>query len=125
MKILGLITNVEEYHKIYNHVWRKSQESKLYIDEKRHYSVEEIHQKEFASNKHKKLIVLNYIEHFLVLISTFTWCILISAIASLVAITIGITSYSMRSKICKITVEIKEYKSIIKKKKKSMTKFYY
>ena len=23
LKILGLITNVEEYQKIYNHVWRK------------------------------------------------------------------------------------------------------
>ena len=61
---------------------------------------------------------MNYIEHFLILISTVTGCVLISAFASLVAITIGITSYSIRSKICKITVEIKEYKSIIKKKKK-------
>ena len=61
---------------------------------------------------------MNYIEHFLILISTVTGCVLISAFASLVAITIGITSYSIRSKIRKITVEIKEYKSIIKKKKK-------
>ena len=61
---------------------------------------------------------MNYIEHFLILISIVTGCVLISAFASLVAITIGITSYSIRSKICKITVEIKEYKSIIKKKKK-------
>ena len=61
---------------------------------------------------------MNYIEHFLILISTVTGCVLISAFASLVAITIGITSYSIKSKICKITVEIKEYKSIIKKKKK-------
>ena len=61
---------------------------------------------------------MNYIEHFLILISTVTGCVLISAFASLVAITIEITSYSIRSKICKITVEIKGYKSIIKKKKK-------
>ena len=45
------------------------------------------------SKKHEKACgVLNYIEHLLILISTVTGCISISAFASLVAIPIGSTS---------------------------------
>ena len=36
--------------------------------------------------------VLNYIEHFLILVSPVTGCISISAFASLIGISIGITS---------------------------------
>ena len=46
----------------------------------------------------------------------------ISALASLVGIPIGITSSAVRLKICAITAGIKNYKSIIKKKQKSMIK---
>ena len=42
----------------------------------------------------------------------------ISALASLIAIPIGITSYAIGLKICAITAGIKKYKSIIKNKKK-------
>ena len=46
----------------------------------------------------------------------------ISAFASLVGIPIGITSSSIGLKICVITAGIKQYKSIIKKKKKKRDK---
>ena len=51
-----------------------------------------------------------------------TGCVSISAFASLVGIPIGITSSSIGLKICAITVGIKKYKSIIKKKKKKHDK---
>ena len=67
------------------------------------------------SKKHKKVCTtLNYIEHFLILASTVTGSISISAFASLVGIPIGITSSAIRLKICAITAGIKKYKSIIK-----------
>ena len=54
----------------------------------------------------------------LILISTVTGCVSISAIDSLVGIPLGITSSAIGLKICVITARIKNYKSIIKKKKK-------
>ena len=75
------------------------------------------------SKKHKKVCTtLNYIEHFLILASTITGCISISAFASLIGILIGITSSAIGLKICAITAGIKKYKSIIKKKKKKHDK---
>ena len=75
------------------------------------------------SRKHKKVCTtLNYIEHFLILASTITGCISISAFASLIGIPIGITSSAIGLKICAITAGIKKYKSIIKKKKKKHDK---
>ena len=75
------------------------------------------------SKKHKKVRwVLNYIEHSLIVISTITGCVSISAFASLVGIAIGITSSAIELKICVITAGIKKYKSIIKKKKKKHDK---
>ena len=45
------------------------------------------------SKKHKKVCAnLNYVEHFLILASTITDCISISAFASLLGIPVGITS---------------------------------
>ena len=72
--------------------------------------IEEIKQNEFMSKKHKKAYTyLNYIEHFLILASTITGYISISAIASLVGIPIAITSSAIRLKICAITTGIKNY----------------
>ena len=69
------------------------------------------------SKKHKKVCkVLNYIEHLLIVIFTITGCVFISAFASLVAISIGIMSSAIGVKIWIITVEVKKYKSINKKK---------
>ena len=68
------------------------------------------------SEKHKKTWrYLNYVEHLLILVSTITDCVPISAFASLVAIPVGIASSVVGLNICAIT---KKYKSIIKKKKK-------
>ena len=45
------------------------------------------------SKKHKEICtILNYTEHFLILSSTITWCVSISASASLVGVSVGITS---------------------------------
>ena len=63
------------------------------------------------SKKHKKSCrVLNYINHILIVISTITGCILISAFSSLVGIPIGVTSSAIGLKISAITVGIKTYK---------------
>ena len=48
-------------------------------------------------------MTLNYIKHVLILASTFTGSILISAFNSLVSIPIGITSSAIGLKICAIT----------------------
>ena len=60
---------------------------------------------------------MNYIDHLLIVISTITGCVSISVFPSLVAIPIGIRSSAIGLKICAITAGIKNYKSIIKKKK--------
>ena len=70
------------------------------------------------SKKHKKICTtVNYIEHFLILASTITGCFSISAFASLVGTPVGIMSSAIGLKICAITARIKNYMSIIKKKK--------
>ena len=75
------------------------------------------------SKKHKKVCrILNYIHHLLIVISTITECVSISAFASLVGIPIEITSSAIGLKICAITARIKKYKTIIKKKKKKHDK---
>ena len=61
---------------------------------------------------------MKYIDHSLIIISTITGCVSISAFASLVSIPIGNTSPATGLKICVITAGIKEYKSINKNKKK-------
>ena len=79
-----------------------SQEFRLKnIDEKRNYLIEKINQNKLTSKNHKKVFTtLNYIEHFLILGSTITGCVSISAFASLVGILIGITSSALGLKIC-------------------------
>ena len=65
----------------------------------------------------KVCTTLNYIEHFLNLASTISGCISISDFSSSVDIPIGITSSAIGLKVSAITAEIKNYNSIIKKKK--------
>ena len=75
------------------------------------------------SKKHKNACrVLNYNDHLLIVISTITGCVSISAFASLVGILIETTSSAIGLKICAITAGIKKYKSIIRKKKKKFDK---
>ena len=62
------------------------------------------------SKKHKKsCTTLDYIEHFLILASSIIESISISAFASTIVITIGITSSLIGLKICAITAGIKKY----------------
>ena len=70
------------------------------IDKTRNYSVEEMKQIELISKKHKKICnILQYSEHLLVLASTNTGCVSISAFASLVGIPVGIASSAITIKI--------------------------
>ena len=93
------------------------------IEEIRNYLIEEINRNELMSKKHKKICrVINYIDHSLIVISTTTGCISISAFASLVGIPIEITSSAIELKICVITAGIKKYKSINKKDKRKHDK---
>ena len=88
------------------------------IDEIRKYLMEEINWNELRSNKRKTIWrALNYIDHTLIIISTITGCVSISAFVSLVGITIGSTSSETELEICIITAGIKNYKSVNKKKK--------
>ena len=61
-------------------------------------------------------------KQLLILASTVTGCVSISAFASLVTIPVGIASFAVVMKICAITSGIKKYKSIIKKRKKKHEK---
>ena len=101
-----------------------SQEFRLKnIDETKNCFLEEIKKNEITGKKHKKVCTtLNYIKHFLILASTITGCISISAFASLIGIPIRIISFPIGLKICAITAGIKKSKSIIKKKKKKHDK---
>ena len=75
------------------------------------------------SRMHKNVCTpLNYIENFLILAFTSTACISISAFTFFIGIHTGITSSATKLKICAITVGIKKYNSIIKKKKKKHIK---
>ena len=75
------------------------------------------------SNNHKKVCrVLNYIDHSLIVTSTITGCVSISAFASLAGIPIGITSSAIGLKICARIAGNKKYKSMITKKKKKHDK---
>ena len=65
---------------------------------------------------------MNYIEHLLIIISTITGCVSISAFASLVRISMRITSYAIEVKICIITTGIKKYDLMNKKKGKNHDK---
>ena len=81
------------------------------INKKRNYFLEEIKQSELMSRKHKKVFTtLNYIEHFVNLASTITWCVSISAFVSLIGIAIGLTGSKIGFEICAITAGIQKKK---------------
>ena len=61
---------------------------------------------------------LNYVQHLLILVLTITSYVSISAFVSLVWVPVGIASSVVGIKICAITTEIKNYKSIKKKEEK-------
>ena len=93
------------------------------LDEIINYLIEEINQNELMSKKHKKVCrVLSYIEHSLIIISSVTGYVSISAFANVVGISIGIAIPAIGVKICVITAGIKRYKWINKKKCRSKKK---
>ena len=97
-----------------------SQEFRLKnIDETRNCFLKEIEENELMSRKHKKVCTtLNYTEHHLILASAITGCISISAFGFLLGTPIEITNFAIGLKNCAIPAGIKQYKSIIKEKKK-------
>ena len=78
-------------------------------DETKNYLIEELNRNELMSKKHKNVCAtLNYIEDFLILDSTITWCCSVSGFPSLVSIPKEITSSAKWLNICAITVVIKK-----------------
>ena len=73
-------------------------------------------------SKSIKKLNLNNIDHLFTVIFTITGSISISAFTSLVGVPIVMTSSAIGLKVCAITVRIKKYKSIIKKKRKKHDK---
>ena len=70
------------------------------IDEMRNYLNEELNQNKVMNKKYKKVCrVLNYIDHQLIIISTITGWVSISAFSSLVGIPIEITTRHLDSKL--------------------------
>ena len=70
---------------------------------------------DLMSEKYKKTCkYLNYVEHLLIIASTVTGCVSISAFASLVCVPVGITSSAIGINIFAFIAGIKKYKSIIK-----------
>ena len=101
MKIYNYFKNIVEEN--------KSQEFRLKnIDEARNYFFKELKQNELMSRKRKKVcITLNYIENFLILASAITGCISIYVFASLLGISIRVTSSTIGLKICAKLQELK------------------
>ena len=93
------------------------------IVEPRNYLLYEIKHNDLMSKKDKKTCkYLNYVEYLMILVSTVTGCVSISTFASLVAIHVRIIRCAPGIKVSAITAGIKEYKSILKKKKKKHDK---
>ena len=65
---------------------------------------------------------LNYFVHFLAFVPAISGCVSISTFTSLVGVPTGIASFAVGLKTGAIVAGIKKYKSVIKKRKKSMTK---
>ena len=94
-------------------------EIKKKLDETRNYFIKPTKRNDLISKKYKNVYtVLNYIENLLILATMVIGCVLVSVFASSVIISIGIASSAVGLEICVITARIKNYVSIIKKKKK-------
>ena len=92
-------------------------------DETRNYLLDEIKHNNLMSEKYRNTCkYLNYVEHFLIIASTVTDCVSISAFASLVCVPVGITSSAVEINVSSITAGIKRYKPIKKKRKKKHDK---
>ena len=93
------------------------------IDKIMDYILEEIKHNDLMSEKYKNTCkYLNYVENLLILIWTVTGCVSIFTFAPLVCLPVGITISAVGLDIYAIIAWIKNYKSIIKKKKKKHDK---
>ena len=89
------------------------------IDETRNCLLEVIKHNALMGEKHKKVCrALNYFEHFIIFVSAVSGCVSIFGFASLVGVSVFITSSAVEVKVWTITAGIKKYKLIIKKKRK-------
>ena len=61
----------------------------------------------------KTCMYLNYVDRLIILASTFTGCVSISAFTSLVGVPVGTTSSAEGLEICAITERIKKHNSSI------------
>ena len=83
------------------------------IDEARNYLLDKIKHNDLTSKKYKKTCkYLNYVENLLILASTVTGYVLISAFASLFCVSVGITSSALGINICAMTQELKSISQI-------------
>ena len=62
------------------------------IDETRNYLLKEIKHNDLMTEKYKKTLYLNYVEHLLILASTITSCVSGSAFTSFVCVSVGVIS---------------------------------
>ena len=89
------------------------------IYEARNYLLDEIKQNDLMNEKYKNTYkYLSYVKHLLIIASTVSGCVSISAFTSLVCVPIGITSSAAGINICDITAGIEKYNSVMEKKKK-------
>ena len=80
------------------------------MDEMKNYTLDEISHDDFTSKKYNKTCqYLIYVERLIILVSTVTGC---------VCVRVGISNSAVGMKICTIAVGIKNFKSVIRKKKK-------
>ena len=70
----------------------------------------------------KRCKYLNYVEHLLILVLTFSGCDSISSFASLVCVAVGFTNSALGTKTCAITAGTKKYISVTMKKNKKHDK---
>ena len=83
------------------------------IDEIRDYLIEETNRNALVSKRYKKACrVLNYTGNSLIVISTITGCVSISAFASLLSIPTRIITYAIGLKIFVITARTQKHMSI-------------
>ena len=83
------------------------------IDEIRDYLIEETNRNALMSKRYKKTCrVLNYTGNSLIVISTITGCVSISAFASLLSIPTRIITYAIGLKIFVITARTQKHMSI-------------
>ena len=69
-------------------------------DETRNYFLKEINHNDLKNEKYKKTCkYLNYVEHLFILVSIATACVVIFTFASLVFVSVGITSSAVGTKI--------------------------